>query len=753
MTLTEKHIKIISEHPLNDTFDHIRDELRDNANDLQQKNIVSLLEALIRTAAASNITCPDRGGRAAGRLVCVLYYLQKGKLDLNHFSPLVRNVVGNSSDTILWDTALTLINALNLPTPPLFNPTFVGTTIEIDSSRLVDSESAKAMEEEVFKEIRNCTFRNVVGFWDKFFEPENWREGQKAMLKEIMTEYDYEGKKWIEFPAITNEELVWNWLRSLEIRFLADAPHKVYITQTAHQLQQRKGQMDMFFVQRSTAKEENIYEYKDVLVVGLFNGDLLQLAHYVRSIFYDQPTRRFVHAFSFCASKMELWIFDRSGPYSSGIFDIHEEPDKFARAFIGYATMDNDMMGLDTFIQRGNGDSCITLDDATGHNIKLWLDTAIFRYKATVGRGTTCYETQDNSVAKFSWASDKRERRSEVEQLTLAAERNVQGVATVVAYHQITTIKVMREGLVFPNPHNFKDDDGVYSRSARTSANISGKKRKLSTNHTSDNTPKPKRLRPDSLKLIQDKALISQSSIYHNEPSLYKPTNNLWENKIYSCLVVSPAGRVISDFKTIKELLESMRDAIRAHRSLYITGNILHRDISPNNIIITKPETETPDSFKGMLIDLDRASSASGPRYWTGTIQFMAIEVLNRVDHTYRHDLESFFYVLIWMCARQSWWKEFSGKERPPKQSLLKKWVIGSFPDIARYKRGYMMTNIMLRRILNEFPKTLDSVKPLCYRIREILFQRRMFLGTPAGDPNQLYVPIIEAYDTAIRDL
>ncbi|KAI0555428.1 serine/threonine-protein kinase Sgk2 [Xylaria curta] len=575
MTLTEKQIKNISEHPLNDTFDHIRDELRDNANDLRQNNIASLLEALIRTAAASNITCPDRGGRAAERLVC--------------------------------DTALTLINVLNLPTPPLFNPTFIGTTIEIDSSRLLDSKSAKAVEEEVFEEIRNCTFRNVVGFWDKFFEPENWCEGQKAMLKKIMTEYDYHGKKWIDFSTITDEELVWNWLRSLEIRFLADAPHKIYSTQTAHQLlQERKGRMDIFFVQSSPAEGKRIYEYKDVLVVGLFNGDLLQLAHYVRSIFYDQPTRRFVHAFSFCASEMELWVFYRSGPYSSGIFDIHEEPDKFARAFIGYVTMDNDVMGLDTFIQRGNGDSCITLDDTAGRNIKLWLDTAIFRYKATVSRGTTCYETQDNSVAKFSWAADKGYRKTEVEQLKLAAESNVQGVAKVVAYHQITTIKEMREGLVFPNPHKFKDDDNVYSRSATASANISGKKRKLSTDHTSENAPKPKRLRPDSLKLIQDKGLISQSSIDHNEPSLYKPGNDLWENKIDSCLVVSPAGRVVSDFETTKELPESMRDAIKAHRSLYITGNILHRDISPNNIIITKPEKETPDSFKGMLIDLDR---------------------------------------------------------------------------------------------------------------------------------------------------
>jgi hypothetical protein len=37
----------------------------------------------------------------------------------------------------------------------------------------------------------------------------------------------------------------------------------------------------------------------------------------------------------------------------------------------------------------------------------------------------------------------------------------------------------------------------------------------------------------------------------------------------------------------------------------------------------------------------------SGARHRTGTMQFMAIEVLEGKGHTYRHDLESFFYVFV----------------------------------------------------------------------------------------------------------
>ncbi|KAI6777566.1 uncharacterized protein J7T54_002968 [Emericellopsis cladophorae] len=490
----------------------------------------------------------------------------------------------------------------------------------------------------------------------------------------------------------------------------------------------------------------------------LFKADLLQITRYVRGVFADQPTRRFVHAFSLCASTMELWVFDRSGPYSSGPFNIHDEPDKFARAIVGYATMDDDAMGLDTFIERQDGHRYVILDDLSGNESRIRLRGPIVMQKAVVCRGTTCFETRNSHVAKFSWASDKR--KLEVEQLKLAEERDVKGVAKVVAHRQITTIVELRKGLKFPERHRFRNEDVHFDEtpSATTSTNSSGQKRKSSSDHTSEDASGSKRRRSNSQKSKLVRKPNGQLSIGRAKPSLYTPGDDLWENRIYSCLVVSPAGRVISDFRTIKELLESMQDAIKAHQSLYVTGNILHRDISSNNIIITKPEMAA--GFKGMLIDLDlakvRDSGPSGARHQTGTMQFMAVEVLRMVDHTYRHDLESFFYVLIWLCARQSWSNGFAGDEKPPKESLLRRWEIGSFKYIAAAKEGDMTVN-RLEGIMGEFPESLDAVKPLCLRIRKILFpldeDERMSFGTPAGDPDQLYTPILAAYDAAVTDL
>ncbi|PNY22172.1 Serine/threonine-protein kinase Sgk2 [Tolypocladium capitatum] len=765
MALSDDQIKIIAENPLGEALKGVRDKLRDCADKPPEGIVASLLGTLVTSPAALDLPTSDGSADVAEKLFIIRRSIRGGSFQPEKFRPLIDVVVANSPDIEVWAAVIDLIGAVNPSTPPLSSiiPTFLGTPVKTSSSRLADSETRDIVEAELFEEMKKCTFRNVRGFFDKFFHSKSWRKEQKEMLKGIMTAHD--GKKWIDFPSIPDEKSVWDCLRSLENRFLANAPYKLHTTQTANQFKERKGQMDLFF-QTPAAKADGSFWYKHVLVVGeqkksydksRFKADFLQLSRYVRGVFADQPTRRFVHAFSFCASTMELWVFDRSGAYSSGAFDIHDEPDKFARAFVGYTTMDDDTMGLDTFTEREDGHRYVTLDDASGNETKVRLDKAMVRQKAIVCRGTTCYETENSHVAKFSWASDKW--KLEVEQLKLAEERGVKGVARVVAHRQITTIAELRKGLEFRERHRFRNEEVHFDDPPSTAANTntSGQKRKSSSDHTSDASGS-KRLRSNSQrsKLVQE--LNDQLSIGKTKPSLYTPSEDLWENRIYSCLVVSPAGRVISAFKTIRELLESMRDAIKAHQSLYMTGNILHRDISSNNIIITKPETS--DGFKGMLIDLDlakvRDSGPSGARHQTGTMQFMAIEVLRMADHSYRHDLESFFYVLLWMCARCSWTNGFSGKEESPRMSRLRKWEIGSFSDIADAKEGHMTVN-GVKRIMTEFPEIFEVVKPLCLRIRKLLFpldkDESMIIRTPAGDPDRLYNAIISAYDEAIDEL
>ncbi|KAI9801986.1 MAG: hypothetical protein M1825_003042 [Sarcosagium campestre] len=753
MALTEEQTRIISEHPLKSDLDHLRSYFGDVDNP-QDDVIRNLVAVLLVSPAAHNLPSPDGNGNVADKIFSILENVRADAVRLKDiFRPVVHHVVNKSADTDIWETVINIINNLS----------FQGTPIKISSSRLADSETRDIVEGELFEEIKNCTFRNVVCFWEKFFDPKSWRREQQVMLERVLTAHD--GYMWMGFPRVPDEKPVWEWIRSLEDRFLKDVTYKFHTTKTANQFKEPIGQMD-FFLQRPVAEGTRTFWWKDVVVVGeqknsyaksRFKADFLQLTRYARSVFADQPTRRFLHAFLLCASKMELWVFDRSGAYSSGLFDIHDEPNKLARALVGYTTMDDQAMGLDTFVERQEGHRYITLDNASGEQMRLRLERAMFRQEAVVCRGTTCYETQNGHVAKFSWTSDKQ--NLEVDQLRLAEARGVKGVARAVAYGRITTISDIREGLIFPTAHPFRYEK-VYSNDApsATASTSTSSKRKSSSDHTSNNASRFKTRRSNNQKSKLATEIAEQPSISKVKPSLYTPGEELFENRIFTCLVVSPAGRVISEFTSVKELLESERDAIKVHRSLCLEGNILHRDISSNNIIITKPEKA--DGFKGMLIDLDLAkeigSDPSGARHPTGTMQFMAVQVLRGTDHTYRHDLESFFYVLIWMCARQSWSNGFGGRQTPPERSLLRRWEIGSLQEIAQNKKGDMHAD-NIEDIMGEFPKSLDVVKPLCLRIRKILFpsdedaERRF--GTPRGHADQLYKPIIAAYDEVISKL
>ena len=239
--------------------------------------------------------------------------------------------------------------------------------------------------------------------------------------------------------------------------------------------------------------------------------------------------------------------------------------------------------------------------------------------------------------------------------------------------------------------------------------------------------------------------------------SLYETDNSRYGNRIYGCLVISPAGRALSTFTSAAEFLTALRDAMEGHRSLYMRSGILHRDVSENNIFITDPFRAKGST--GRLIDLDLAkvvgSGRSGARYQTGTREFMAIQVLQKSAHTYRHDLESFFYVLLWICARRSWEMEFhcSSADRP-KDSRLRKWYIGTFEEIAEAKQGYMHAD-GLKNILKEFPEALGCLKPRCEKLRAILFPLRQGeLDTGTHTPAaELYTKVIEVYDETLRTL
>ncbi|KAG1730075.1 hypothetical protein EDB19DRAFT_1391181 [Suillus lakei] len=106
-----------------------------------------------------------------------------------------------------------------------------------------------------------------------------------------------------------------------------------------------------------------------------------------------------------------------------------------------------------------------------------------------------------------------------------------------------------------------------------------------------------------------------------------------------------------------KDLFDVWYQCILCHLSLWKEG-VYHRDVSAGNLMWYWKGGKR----MGILNDYDLSSLADGQgplgNERTGTVPFMALELLSakaqrgEVKHLYRHDLESFMWVFIWICLR-----------------------------------------------------------------------------------------------------
>ncbi|KAI9474357.1 hypothetical protein BX667DRAFT_537708 [Coemansia mojavensis] len=117
-------------------------------------------------------------------------------------------------------------------------------------------------------------------------------------------------------------------------------------------------------------------------------------------------------------------------------------------------------------------------------------------------------------------------------------------------------------------------------------------------------------------------------------------------------LAMTPVGTRLRELRSVAELVVVISDALQAHKAVLDHCQILHRDISENNIMFTR----SGNNIHGMLIDFDNAVDANAARnrsgpVCTGTLPFMSVNNLRKakVARTAVDDMESILYLLIWL--------------------------------------------------------------------------------------------------------
>ncbi|KAI0769578.1 hypothetical protein BD413DRAFT_74849 [Trametes elegans] len=200
--------------------------------------------------------------------------------------------------------------------------------------------------------------------------------------------------------------------------------------------------------------------------------------------------------------------------------------------------------------------------------------------------------------------------------------------------------------------------------------------------------------------------------------------------------VVDVVGRPLSRFSSSKQVALAMRDALKGHRLAMEYGGILHRDISSGNILIVdRPGSDRKS--KGVIHDFDyssvlRRAPRSAPsrrtrktcpedlrplelsdeyknimelKERTGTYYFIAMELLDpscpTVNHDAHHDLESYYWVLLWIVLRHTRHNHPKGRE-----ACAKVFPYSDDTDAVYAKSGFLSRTRPTFQVDNNEPLT-----------------------------------------------
>ncbi|CAK5277214.1 unnamed protein product [Mycena citricolor] len=141
--------------------------------------------------------------------------------------------------------------------------------------------------------------------------------------------------------------------------------------------------------------------------------------------------------------------------------------------------------------------------------------------------------------------------------------------------------------------------------------------------------------------------------------------------------LLTPVGRRLSTFSSVRELVDGLYDGLK-HLHIAEGAGVRHRDVSHGNVMFDAYSAEV----RGFLLDYDYAefseegletlkqvharlgtvhslyypSISKTLKELTGTLSFLALDLaLERADtHEHYHDLESFYWLLIWTVLRHT---------------------------------------------------------------------------------------------------
>ena len=149
-------------------------------------------------------------------------------------------------------------------------------------------------------------------------------------------------------------------------------------------------------------------------------------------------------------------------------------------------------------------------------------------------------------------------------------------------------------------------------------------------------------------------------------------------------------------------------------------------------------------------LELEETLSSQPPQSsnLAGTKIFMAIGALFGEQHSFMHDLESFFWVLFWICIHYDGQDE-KGEMKRRIVPKYEKWNYAGTEELADLKRGLVVEEERFSKAIASFT---PSCRPLASCVREL--RRYIFPNGKRwlGENKELYSQIKAVLDNARED-
>ncbi|PPQ76729.1 hypothetical protein CVT24_010991 [Panaeolus cyanescens] len=317
-----------------------------------------------------------------------------------------------------------------------------------------------------------------------------------------------------------------------------------------------------------------------------------RFAGYARQCFIAHPTRIFVYGLCVTETMLRLYRYDRCGVLHSEWINYRQEnAHRLVRALLLLSSSNAADLGFDeTVVINEDGKHVFSMQEED-QPVRLTEVRLLWDSMSLFGRATTCWKVVDESKQK-----------------------------TFLLKQQFVNVKQTPEDQLLDDIQDIKGIVKV---------------------HFAQRIGKP----------------MSE---------LRRSTSEDFPDRFLYRMVLEEYGKSIKYVTDIVLLVKALRDAITAHYEAYVKKDVLHRDISADNILYAKdPKNLREGEGYGNLIDFDlsinlnRATCLDEQDFQMGTHAFHSIAVLMSSSQSsapyrqgYVDDLESFFWVLVWILIR-----------------------------------------------------------------------------------------------------